>query len=136
MGCFGLEPFQNDYALDLLAEVGEQGATKIRQSIQDLDDCFPDTRSAARLVAAAYLVVLSYQKESAKQHSKLLSASSVDLAAIAKKHDESIIQDLLIGIQRIDDPKCELYQEWRDAGLLKEWQSVLAGIAVKLNLLS
>ena len=129
MGYFGTGPLENDDALDFLAEVGEKGVEVIRRHLNDRKVDLLNARSAARHVAAAYLVAISNSSVLAKPHRKLLEASKVDLKAIRAIDVDSLRMSLLAGIATIGSPKCKLHQAWEETGLLTKWQTELKRIA-------
>lgn len=125
MGAFGFGPFENDDALDLVSEVGLDGADAVDDALDEViqernSDCI-ESDLGAKAVAAIEMIALARQE-------KLLRNKFVKLANISEKTAKQLatagrVKKAIKVASIITGDNSELAQEWDDSGQGKAWRS-------------
>lgn len=135
MGAWGHLNFENDTALDLVYEIEEKGADRIKNAIEAInsreEDSFLDSDLCSEALAAIEYIAAVKDKASEDfpedAEEWLTPANKESLLAI-----RNLIPKSKQAIDRIQH-NSELKDLWEDAGEYETWAKVLEGLATRIS---
>lgn len=136
MGSFGINPFEDDDAIDWLIKAGKDLPKSVNRTIDTAiaaNRKITDTKASAAL-AAIELIRCAHDKKRFKKYSKLLllsGAASSDVS-LEPLMDRSLILKAISAIQKIYE-NSELSEIWQRDGQDKKWKKMCDGIRQDLQ---
>ena len=135
MGAWGHLNFENDTALDLVYEIEEKGADRIKIAIEAInsreEDAFLDSDLCAEALAAIEYIAAVKDKQSEDfpedAEEWLTPANKDSLLAI-----RNLIANSKQAIDRIQH-NSELKDLWEETGDYEKWTKVLEGLVTRIS---
>lgn len=134
MGAWGAKAFENDAALDWLAELEDEGIEALRDALTRVADAeakeYVDADDGSAAVAAATLVAAALGRADEKE-------LSPDARAWLRENDGELGEDdmalALRAVRRVLAPRSELRSLWGEAGGESEWHVAMRGLLERLG---
>lgn len=135
MGAWGHLNFENDTALDLVYEIEEKGADRIKTAIEAInsreEDAFLDSDLCSEALAAIEYIAAVKDKQSEDfpedAEEWLTPANKDSLLAI-----RNLIANSKQAIDRIQH-NSELKDLWEESGDFEKWTKVLEGLVTRIS---
>ena len=135
MGAWGHLNFENDTALDLVYEIEEKGADRIKTAIEAInsreEDAFLDSDLCAEALAAIEYIAAVKDKQSED-----FPEDAEEWLTPANKDSLLAIRNLIAnGKQAIDriQHNSELKDLWEETGDYEKWTKVLEGLVTRIS---
>jgi hypothetical protein len=135
MGAWGHLNFENDTALDLVYEIEEKGADRIKTAIEAInsreEDAFLDSDLCAEALAAIEYIAAVKDKQSED-----FPEDAEEWLTPANKDSLLAIRNLIaISKQAIDriQNNSELKDLWEETGDFEKWTKVLEGLVTRIS---
>ena len=136
MGAWGINNFENDAALDWIAEFAEkQSIDKIEGLFTDaIEDDEPDVDLGSAVLAAAELLAIAQGNEPEEFDDTFLEDHEIDLESIQEWLDADLINLALNAVEKISEATdSELRSLWEEADELDHWLHVVVDLKKRVK---
>ncbi|HOY18227.1 MAG TPA: DUF4259 domain-containing protein [Haliscomenobacter sp.] len=136
MGIWGITNFENDAAVEWVAEFSEkQSIDKIEGLFSDaVEDDEPDAELGASVLAAAELLAISQGNEPEEFDGGLLEDYEIDLESIHEWIDADLINLAINAVEKISQVEdSELRQVWEEEDELDHWLHVVEDLKKRVK---
>lgn len=129
MGTFGINPLEDDTALDWLIQIGKRAADSV---VRALDAVSTNKRligdkKAAEALAAIELIRCSIVPKRRKKYERLFEVSGISIESLKETLSPTLINKAIHALEEIRK-KSEIAAIWERDGQGKKWQKMIDGI--------
>jgi hypothetical protein len=133
MGAWGEKAFENDSALDWLAEFEDEGATAVREILKRVAGAkaseYVEADDGSAAIAAAEIVAASLAKGTDRVTAEIT-------AWIGANPDAFVAKDLLVArqaVERVCGKSSELNELWSENGADSDWHKDVRALLTRLT---